>query len=160
MLEVDNLGPRVHVDVAFCLCGVGGCDHGVRLLPWLGWICRLLRLANRRPDSQASSSQAVPTVGPHFLSSCYSVRFIDRGRTVTRCQQQCLSNLPVTLKLTIWWLFYNYTWPHWLSAWPRKSSNFIFTTKMVFPKGLKFMNPGSESLEYRPAMFAEILDRT
>ena len=34
---------------------------------------------------------------------------------------------------------------HWLSGWPKKSPNFVFTTKMVFPKSLKFMNSGSES---------------
>ena len=33
---------------------------------------------------------------------------------------------------------------HLLSGWPKKSSNFIFITKMVFPKSLKFMNSGSE----------------
>ena len=33
---------------------------------------------------------------------------------------------------------------HWLSGWPKKSPNFIFTTKLVFPKSLKFMNSGSE----------------
>ena len=33
---------------------------------------------------------------------------------------------------------------HLLSGWPKKSSNFIFTTKMVIPKSLKFMNSGSE----------------
>ena len=32
---------------------------------------------------------------------------------------------------------------HWL-RWPKKSPNFIFSTKMVFPKSLKFMNSGSE----------------
>ena len=31
---------------------------------------------------------------------------------------------------------------HWLSGWPQKSPNFMFTTKMVFPKSLKFMNSG------------------
>ena len=31
-----------------------------------------------------------------------------------------------------------------LSGWPTKSSNFIFTTKLVFPKSLKFMNSGSD----------------
>ena len=36
--------------------------------------------------------------------------------------------------------------PHLLSGWPKKSPNFIFATKMVFPKSLKFMNSGSESL--------------
>ena len=34
---------------------------------------------------------------------------------------------------------------HRLSGWPKKSPNFIFTTKMVFPKSLKFMNSGSEA---------------
>ena len=34
---------------------------------------------------------------------------------------------------------------HLLSGWPKKSSNFIFTTQLVFPKSLKFMNSGSES---------------
>ena len=34
---------------------------------------------------------------------------------------------------------------HWLSGWPQKSPNFIFTTKMIFPKSLKFMNSGSET---------------
>ena len=34
---------------------------------------------------------------------------------------------------------------HWLSGWPKQSPSFIFTTKMVFPKSLKFMNSGSES---------------
>ena len=34
--------------------------------------------------------------------------------------------------------------PLLLSGWPRKSSNFIYTTKLVFPKSLKFMNSGSE----------------
>ena len=34
---------------------------------------------------------------------------------------------------------------HLLSGWPKKSSNFIFTTKVVFPKKfIKFMNSGSE----------------
>ena len=33
---------------------------------------------------------------------------------------------------------------HRLSGWPEKSSNFIVTTKMVFPKSLKFLNSGSE----------------
>ena len=33
---------------------------------------------------------------------------------------------------------------HLLSGWPKKSLNFIFTTKLVFPKSLKFMNSGSE----------------
>ena len=33
---------------------------------------------------------------------------------------------------------------HFLSGWPNKSPNFLFTTKMVFPKSLKFMNSGSE----------------
>ena len=33
---------------------------------------------------------------------------------------------------------------HWLSGWPKKSPNFIFATKMVIPKSLKFMNSGSE----------------
>ena len=33
---------------------------------------------------------------------------------------------------------------HWLSGWPKKSPNFVFTTKMVFPKSLKFMNSGSQ----------------
>ena len=33
---------------------------------------------------------------------------------------------------------------HWLSGWPKKSPNFIFTTKMVFPKSLKFMSSGSQ----------------
>ena len=36
--------------------------------------------------------------------------------------------------------------PHWLSGWPKKSPNFICTTKMVFPKSLKFMNSGRVSL--------------
>ena len=40
-----------------------------------------------------------------------------------------------------WWLF---TVSHLLSGWPIKSYNFILTTKMVFPKSLKFMNSGSE----------------
>ena len=34
---------------------------------------------------------------------------------------------------------------HLLSGWPKKSPNFTFATKMVFPKSLKFMNSGSES---------------
>ena len=34
--------------------------------------------------------------------------------------------------------------PHWLSGWPKKRKNLIFTTKMVFPKSLKLMNSGSE----------------
>ena len=34
---------------------------------------------------------------------------------------------------------------HWLSGWPKKSPNFMFTTKTVFPESLKFMNSGSES---------------
>ena len=34
---------------------------------------------------------------------------------------------------------------HLLSGWPKKSPNFIFITKMVFPQGLKFINSGSES---------------
>ena len=33
---------------------------------------------------------------------------------------------------------------HLLSGWPKKSPNFLFTTKMVFPKSLKFMKSGSE----------------
>ena len=33
---------------------------------------------------------------------------------------------------------------HLLSGWPKKS-NFIFTTKIVFPKSLKSMNSGSEA---------------
>ena len=33
---------------------------------------------------------------------------------------------------------------HWLSGWPHKCKNFIFTANMVFPKSLKFMNSGSE----------------
>ena len=33
---------------------------------------------------------------------------------------------------------------HWLSGWPKRSPNFIFTTQMVFPKSLKFMNSGTE----------------
>ena len=33
---------------------------------------------------------------------------------------------------------------HWLSGWPKKSPNFFFTTKVVFPKSLKFMNSGNE----------------
>ena len=33
---------------------------------------------------------------------------------------------------------------HWLSGWPKKSPNFRLTTKMVFPKSLKFMNSGSQ----------------
>ena len=33
---------------------------------------------------------------------------------------------------------------HCLSGWPKKGLNFKFTTKMVFPKSLKFMNSGSE----------------
>ena len=33
---------------------------------------------------------------------------------------------------------------HLLSGWPKKSSNFRFTTKMVFPKSLKFMDSESE----------------
>ena len=33
---------------------------------------------------------------------------------------------------------------HCLSGWPKKNLNFKFTTKMVFPKSLKFMNSGSE----------------
>ena len=33
---------------------------------------------------------------------------------------------------------------HWLSGWPKKSPNFLFTTKMVLPKSLKSMNSGSE----------------
>ena len=41
--------------------------------------------------------------------------------------------------------------PHWLSGWPKKSSNFIITTKMVFPKSLKFMNSGSEEPEEQQA---------
>ena len=36
------------------------------------------------------------------------------------------------------------TTTHWLSGWPKKSPNFIFATKMVIPKSLKFMNSGSE----------------
>ena len=32
---------------------------------------------------------------------------------------------------------------HWLSGWPKKSPNFIFATKVVFPKSLKVMNSGS-----------------
>ena len=37
---------------------------------------------------------------------------------------------------------------HLLSGWPKKKSpNFIFTSKMVFPKCLKFMNSGSECVE-------------
>ena len=32
----------------------------------------------------------------------------------------------------------------WLSGFPEKSPNFLFTTKIVFPKSLKFMNSGSE----------------
>ena len=39
------------------------------------------------------------------------------------------------------------TFTHLLSGWPKKSSNFIFTTKMVFPKSLKFMNSGSEFIK-------------
>ena len=37
-------------------------------------------------------------------------------------------------------------WVHLLSGWPKKSSNFRSTTKMVFPKSLKIMimNSGSE----------------
>ena len=34
--------------------------------------------------------------------------------------------------------------PHWLSGWPKKYPHFIFTTRMVFPKSLKFMSSGSE----------------
>ena len=34
--------------------------------------------------------------------------------------------------------------PRWLSGWPKKSSNSIVPTNMVFPKSLKFMNSGSE----------------
>ena len=33
--------------------------------------------------------------------------------------------------------------PHFPSGLAKKSSNFLFTTKMVFPKSLKFMNSGS-----------------
>ena len=33
---------------------------------------------------------------------------------------------------------------HFLSGWPKKSPNFLFTTTMVFPKSLKLMNSGSE----------------
>ena len=35
---------------------------------------------------------------------------------------------------------------HWLSRWPKKSPNLIFTTKTVFPKSLEFMNSGSEEV--------------
>ena len=38
---------------------------------------------------------------------------------------------------------------HLLSGWPRKSPNFIFTTKMVFPKSLKFMNVSARDLRKR-----------
>ena len=39
------------------------------------------------------------------------------------------------------------TWKsHRLSGWSKKSQNFIFTTKMVFPESLKFMNSESEKL--------------
>ena len=34
---------------------------------------------------------------------------------------------------------------HWLSGRPEKSPSCIFTTNMVFPKSLKFMNSGSET---------------
>ena len=44
-------------------------------------------------------------------------------------------------------------YPNRLSGWPRKSSNFIFTTKMVFPKSLKFMNSGSDRCPYGYASF-------
>ena len=44
----------------------------------------------------------------------------------------------------VWFLFLRRRVPHLLSGWPKKSSNFIFTTKMIFPKRLKFMNSGSE----------------
>ena len=36
--------------------------------------------------------------------------------------------------------------PHLPSGWPQTNPNFIFTTKMVFPKSFKFMNSGSEEL--------------
>ena len=39
---------------------------------------------------------------------------------------------------------------HLLSGWPKNSSNFIFTTKMVFPKSLKIMNSGSELITKGP----------
>ena len=42
---------------------------------------------------------------------------------------------------------------HLLSGWPKKSPNFIFATKMVFPKSLKFMNSGSETI-VRPSRAA------
>ena len=37
-----------------------------------------------------------------------------------------------------------HSFSHRLSGWPKKSPNFIFTTKMVFPKSLNCMNSGSE----------------
>ena len=42
------------------------------------------------------------------------------------------------------------TKPHLLSGWPKIKSkpNYRFTTKMVFPKRLKFMNSGSEQYIY------------
>ena len=39
------------------------------------------------------------------------------------------------------------TLTHLPSGGPKKSPNFIFTTKMVFPKSLKFMNSGGELKE-------------
>ena len=33
---------------------------------------------------------------------------------------------------------------HWLSGWPKKGPNFLFTTKIVFQKSLQFINSGSE----------------
>ena len=38
----------------------------------------------------------------------------------------------------------SFCWTHWLSGWPKTNPNSTFTTKMVFPKSLKFMNSGSE----------------
>ena len=51
-----------------------------------------------------------------------------------------------------WYQAVVFRWCRWwlgdvtqlLSGWPQKSSSFIFTTKMIFPKTLKFMNSGSQ----------------
>ena len=68
---------------------------------------------------------------------------------------RCPFMFPVKPNKLAWWngfpsgfllcSFYVPSISHWLSGWPKKSPNFAFTTKMVFPKSLKFVNSGSKS---------------